>query len=230
MSSPHPAVPAPALPAALGWGARFPSARPPARPRNSWFDLDQERALRLVSQALRRDAQRPVLHVGCGTSVWCEALQGMLGRRVVHLDRSRRAVDAVRRRLGPRAAVVEADCMALPFADCHFGAVVDKGTLDAFLNGAPPQHLAADMCREVGRVLAPSGLYLQVSTDQPEARVELLGNLFAGAAAANGSDSEETTARPSASWDVSWQDVSDPAAQFEGFLYVVTRSPPQPSP
>ena len=66
-----------------------------------------------------------VLHAGCGTSL----VGADLG--AVNVDVSPECIDAMRK-ARPDGDWRVADCLALPFADDSFDAVLDKGTLDAF--------------------------------------------------------------------------------------------------
>lgn len=66
----------------------------------------------------------------------------------------------------------ETDVLNLNFPDGSFDAVVDKGTLDALLCRSVKD--ARDMVTEMHRVLTPGGIYVQVTTEDPEARLELL--------------------------------------------------------
>lgn len=66
----------------------------------------------------------------------------------------------------------EGDVLNLNFPTGRFDAVVDKGTLDALLCGSAED--ALEMVSEVHRVLRNGGVYVQISAEDPEARLELL--------------------------------------------------------
>jgi hypothetical protein len=68
-----------------------------------------------------------------------------------------------------------ADCRAMPqYDDGYFGAVVDKGTLDAVLCCHTGTADGAAYINEVHRLLSPGGMFLLISLGQPRARLSLL--------------------------------------------------------
>ncbi|CAM9663821.1 unnamed protein product [Pylaiella littoralis] len=117
-----------------------------------------------------------LLHVGCGTSEVGPKLaqEPDLSLHVTDADNSPSAVRLMKQR---HAAVDnytcrETDVLNLKFPDGSFDAVVDKGTLDALLCRSVKD--ARDMVTEMHRVLTPGGIYVQVTAEDPEARLELL--------------------------------------------------------
>ncbi|KAF8065563.1 Xab2 [Scenedesmus sp. PABB004] len=125
----------------------------------------------------------PVLHVGCGNSGLSE---GMVqdGYTVVNVDISDVVIAQMRRMHAlPGQSWEVADCRSMPqYGDASFGAVLDKGTLDAVLCSS---HGAADTAAylgEVHRLLAPGGVFLLISLGQPGARLAALHAPSAAAA------------------------------------------------
>jgi SAM-dependent methyltransferase len=97
-------------------------------------------------------------------------------QEVVNVDISPVVVDQMRLQhpdLGQRWEA--ADCRAMPqYDDGYYGAVVDKGTLDAVLCCHTGQADGAAYINEVHRLLAPGGMFLLISLGQPRARLPLL--------------------------------------------------------
>eukprot|EP00656_Telonema_subtile_P052463 TRINITY_DN7323_c0_g1_i1.p2 TRINITY_DN7323_c0_g1~~TRINITY_DN7323_c0_g1_i1.p2 ORF type:complete len:125 (+),score=24.14 TRINITY_DN7323_c0_g1_i1:447-821(+) len=63
------------------------------------------------------------------------------------------------------------DVLSLQYADDHFNAVIDKGTMDSVLCGEGSTKNVATMCKQISRVLAPGGAYIVVSYGQPDYRL-----------------------------------------------------------
>lgn len=67
------------------------------------------------------------------------------------------------------------DARSMPeFGDCSFGAVIDKGTLDAILCSPTALADGTRMLREAHRVLAPGGSLVVVTYGEPGSRLALL--------------------------------------------------------
>lgn len=125
--------------------------------------------------------RRRLLDLGCGTSRLAPQLAAAVSplRLVVGADASPAAI-AAQRRLpqpqrragGPRLRFDVADAASaaegrscLPYRDGAFGAVLEKGLLDALLSapqGAGSSR-ASSVTREAWRVVAPGGLLLSIS-------------------------------------------------------------------
>lgn len=114
--------------------------------------------------------------MGCGTSEVGPKLaqEPGLSLHVTDADNSPSAVRLMKQRHAGMDNYIcrETDVLNLDFPDGSFDAIVDKGTLDALLCRRVED--ARDMVTEMHRVLTEGGIYVQVTTEDPEARLELL--------------------------------------------------------
>jgi hypothetical protein len=94
----------------------------------SWFEADEELVFtHLKRHSEARSSSKGVLHLGCGTSTWCELLEDSFPNgRVTHVDVSEVAVNEVKTRL-PDVRVECADARSIPFEAGEFDMIVDKG-------------------------------------------------------------------------------------------------------
>jgi ubiquinone/menaquinone biosynthesis C-methylase UbiE len=111
---------------------------------------------RCISDGLRRRMQ--ILEVGCGTGA-STLTHAREVRRLVAMDLSaamakRTLAKVLRRRLGGRVYLVQAEAMALPFADSAFDAVIGRGVALSYVSD-PRRAL-----KEFRRVLRPGGRLL----------------------------------------------------------------------
>ena len=196
-----------------------------------WFEADED--VVFAELRTREPPYRRVLHLGCGTSAWCDRLEpgpgmrggygsGLPGADVVHLDASPVAVAALAARL-PRAQaegrLVLADARDL--GGCHFlesesfDLVLDKGAIDCFL-AAGAVDCAARVVAEVGRLLVPGGDYVMVTGEAPELR----GPSFEAAA------QRAMAMHEHRGWgSLRARNVSLENTQYEAFLYTATKDP-----
>lgn len=95
------------------------------------------------------------------------------------MDISAVVIEQMRRMHGsPGQSWEVADCRSMPqYADCSFGTVLDKGTLDAVLCSSHGQADSIDYVNEVHRLLMPGGVFLLISLGQPHARLAALNAL-----------------------------------------------------
>eukprot|EP00904_Undaria_pinnatifida_P007413 jgi/Undpi1/3801/HiC_scaffold_16.g07170.m1 len=117
-----------------------------------------------------------LLHVGCGTSEVGPKLatEPGLSIHVTDADSSPSAVRIMKRRHASLDNYMchQTDVLNLPFPEDSFDAVVDKGTLDALL--CRNMEDAQAMATEMHRVLTKGGVFVQITTEDPESRLELL--------------------------------------------------------
>lgn len=117
-----------------------------------------------------------LLHVGCGTSDMGPRLaqEASLPLHVTDIDNSPSAVRLMKQRHAglENYTASEADVLNLNFPEGSFDAIVDKGTLDALLCRSVEE--ARETVAEMHRALVKGGAYVQVSAEDPEARLDLL--------------------------------------------------------
>lgn len=127
-----------------------------------------------------------LLDVGCGLSDLTLRLAQKYQCHVWCIDISQAALHKLQTLQCGTASVsntsfIQADAENLPFLDCTFECIIDKGTVDSVLKHRDSRiaaYLAEGMIRECGRVLAPGGRYLQVTDEDPELRLPLLQASF----------------------------------------------------
>ena len=84
----------------VGWWNEF-YAKKGREEKFDWFEPDVDLCFRLIAQGLASTATPPaeqrILHLGCGTSAWCELLEEAFpeAAEVVHLDAASAAVSAL---------------------------------------------------------------------------------------------------------------------------------------
>mmetsp|Transcript_34654 Transcript_34654/g.81041 ORF Transcript_34654/g.81041 Transcript_34654/m.81041 type:complete len:228 (+) Transcript_34654:3-686(+) len=137
-----------------------------------WFhtahDLHHLRSF--LSSHLAPYQQENVLHLGCGTSnLWL----GLEEFTVINVDFSPQVVTLMAQRF-PHATFLQCDARNTSFSDSYFGAAFEKGTLDALLRGPRGEESAAQLSAEVGRILRPGGVWLQITDEDPDLRLPLL--------------------------------------------------------
>lgn len=182
-----------------------------------------------------RDALR-VLHIGCGTStLGIELARSSLTMKsslhVSNVDFSKNAIEAMRkaRSQSPDAAAtlnewILADLLSLPFENCHFDLILDKGTFDAFeasdagrRQDQAGQGPAERLCNEVDRVLKRrlDSAWLQITHSAPESRLEVL----------HASLPQVGPRALPQGWQISYRSLGEDETGFEYFVYFVRRRP-----
>jgi SAM-dependent methyltransferase len=113
----------------------------------------QQRAIRLVLDAVRESGARDILEIGCGSGRALAAIAHLPGVAPIGLDLSPFALEAASARAGALAPrLLHADCTALPFEAHRFDAVVAMHVL-----GHIPYGPAQAAVAEAARVLRPGG-------------------------------------------------------------------------
>jgi len=200
--------------------------------------VDEPFVLGQIRDHLMSTKNPHVLHLGCGTSRWCELLENELpGCSVTHLDASTEATKVLRARLPESASIITADAtLGLPFARGTFDAVVDKGAIDVFF--ATGQHqAAATVMAEVARVLkkaknfgagessggGPSGGPSGGESSHGESSQGGVYYMVSGESPELRVPSFQSAAKASGTrWKVTSQDASLPDPQYQTFLFTGT--------
>eukprot|EP00771_Trimastix_marina_P003987 gnl/Trimastix_PCT/711.p1 GENE.gnl/Trimastix_PCT/711~~gnl/Trimastix_PCT/711.p1 ORF type:complete len:261 (-),score=88.79 gnl/Trimastix_PCT/711:51-833(-) len=128
-------------------------------------------------QPLRDDNSLRILNIGCGNSRLSVQMSEDGLRNISSIDISSVVIDQMKAR-HPDLEWQQMDCMKLDFPSNHFHFVVDKGTLDALLCGQDSFENALAMNKEVYRVLAPGGTYVNITYGQPSNRLNHLEQPF----------------------------------------------------
>lgn len=120
--------------------------------------------------------ESPLLELGCGLSSLASQMQADGWANVTSCDISVAAIRLAEAR-GDEVRYVVADVRHLDrsFGARSFGAVLDKGTLDAICCGEGWDYEARLVAQGVARVLVPGGVWLCVSLSPPEALLPVMG-------------------------------------------------------
>jgi len=149
-----------------------------------WFTNDDPAFLEIIAQRVAQltsnstSSPPKVLHVGAGTSSLSEVLERKLpDHEVTHTDLSPVAVELLRARL-PASTIVVSDItnMAENFQHGSFDVIVDKGVIDLLHHSAHSESgggAISNSLKCISKLLAPDGVYLQITNDAVEARENL---------------------------------------------------------
>ena len=107
---------------------------------------------------------------------------------MICLDYSLSAVSAMKRLAGEdleqsdgmEVQFIQADATMIPFRKRSFDLVLDKGTTDSVLKFADRRKaftMAKMIQNEALRILSPSGVYIQITDEDPDMRIPLLKEL-----------------------------------------------------
>jgi EEF1A lysine methyltransferase 4 len=124
----------------------------------------------LLLEQLGPVREQPILELGCGTSSLAARLCiDESFASVTACDASRVAVEASSRRFAnvPGLQFVREDARRLSFDAGSFGAIIDKGTLDAICSGEGYDYEGGRVASELQRVLRPVGRWLCISLMPP---------------------------------------------------------------
>lgn len=168
-------------------------------------------ALKLPSSSsLENNTKQLVLDVGCGISHIGPAIARDHPGVFVHcLDVSVESLRMLASTAATECSFVKCDVSeSLPYADASVTLVVDKGTTDAVMRGREHMVKLTRMFAEQLRVLRRGGSILQVTTDHPEERCEMLRRYC----------SDDGVA-------VSYRELDDVVgSQLPVYLYVITKT------
>lgn len=117
--------------------------------------------------------QAPVLIVGCGNSDMSIKIEEQGIMPVVSIDISKVVCEFMAEKTNG-GAYVPMDVCCLQFRDECFECVIDKGTLDAILCDPCYPRLVTKMMKEIARVLAVGGLFIEITLADACERRKLL--------------------------------------------------------
>ena len=127
----------------------------------------------IITQYLQPGFQ--ILNIGCGNSLLAEEMYEDGYHNITSIDFSKIVIEqmnAMYKEKIPNLKFEEQDIRKMPYHDCCFDAVIDKGTLDSILCGDSSGPNAEKALKEIYRVLNPKGVYIVVTYGLPEQRLE----------------------------------------------------------
>lgn len=118
-----------------------------------------------------------VLMVGCGNSEISEDMVKDGYADIVNIDNSAVVIEDMQKKYQnvSQLKYVTMDVLDLSsFDNCSFDCVIDKGTLDAIMCVVGGPYNVGLMIAEISRVLKPGGIYMLITTGNPQSRFPLL--------------------------------------------------------
>ncbi|KAH7331211.1 hypothetical protein KP509_20G020300 [Ceratopteris richardii] len=118
-----------------------------------------------------------VLMIGCGNAEISEDMVKNGYNEIVNIDNSAVVIKGMQEKYQhvPQLRYEVMDVLDMShFGDGSFDSVIDKGTLDAIMCVVGGPYNAGLMMAEVSRVLRPGGIYILITTGNPESRLPLL--------------------------------------------------------
>lgn len=128
-----------------------------------------------------------VLNIGCGNSDLAVEMHRDGYKRVTSIDLSLNVIEKMKaKHTDDGLSWTQMNMLEMEFTDCVFDAAIDKATMDVLQTDNqdpwnPCQEAVERVDRfysEVGRVLKPGGILLQVSFEQPHFRKKLIPDGF----------------------------------------------------
>jgi SAM-dependent methyltransferase len=114
----------------------------------------------------------PVLVVGCGNSNLSMKLEASGIYPVVSIDISKTCCRHMASQY--KGCYVPMDATGMQFRDSVFQTVLDKGTLDAVLCSDNYNESSVLLLAEIGRVLSPSGVFIEITFGKFEEMMKML--------------------------------------------------------
>ncbi|EDV20201.1 Methyltransferase-like protein 12, mitochondrial [Trichoplax sp. H2] len=125
-----------------------------------------------------------VLDLGCGISdMAAHIFLDLLNKtgKVDCIDFSQTAIERMQKKYkhcfnhsNHRLSYICADATSLPFADCSYDMVLDKGTMDAAIRHQNGEVMGEKIIAEALRVMACPSQFVQISDEDPDVRLQLL--------------------------------------------------------
>ena len=142
-----------------------------------WPDLR-----RVFNATASKDAK--VLNIGCGNSALSADMYDSGIPDITNIDFSKEVIDAMAKKDAHRKGMtyLEMDMLHTSFEADSFDVVMDKGAADALIAEDNKECLAdgRQLCKEVGRVLKPQGVYICVTLAQTHVLRCLLSSMIMG--------------------------------------------------
>lgn len=197
-----------------------------------WF-MEYEQLRSSINQNIRTALlQKPfedvgiILDVGCGISLAGPRLANEY-KDVAHvycIDFSHEALHILQERMETEEFETTNNCYFtycntvrnLPYSPCTVTAAIDKGTTDAIMRQSGGLKLACQAIHNILNVLHKGGVYIQITDEPPEIRMDFLQETIASCP--NSSEYE---------YRVSWKDISplnDMKQSTNYFLYILTKN------
>ncbi|OAY39932.1 EEF1A lysine methyltransferase 4 [Manihot esculenta] len=115
-----------------------------------------------------------VLMIGCGNALMSEDMVKDGYEDIMNIDISSVAIAMMKKKYEyiPQLKYMQMDVRDMSFfPEESFDSIIDKGTLDSLMCGNDAQISAAQMLREVSRLLKPGGTYMLITYGDPTARM-----------------------------------------------------------
>lgn len=182
-------------------------------------------------QPLIRFSQR-ILVIGCGNSRFSSDLYDAGYTNIVNIDYSPTVIERMKTSNSTRIGMtwIAMDMTVLDFPIHSFDVVLDKAAMDAIMvdEGSvwDPESAVIDMahkmCCQIGKVLVPTGIYIQISFSQPHFRTKyLMGNWISGSLE---NPYEAVVGHSSVyGWTLGFSTITSLNGTFDNFCYVMTK-------
>ncbi|GMI43556.1 hypothetical protein TrCOL_g511 [Triparma columacea] len=136
-----------------------------------WF-VDDDEVIRLIAEQVRSltTPSSKVLHIGCGTSILCEALHSSLDNNttLLHTDIDETAITQAKKRLRGTLSrwhdFMLDDILSTKLGSGDWNVVVDKGVIDCFVHSGNDEALKTAL-GNIRSLLSPHGTLVMVTND-----------------------------------------------------------------
>lgn len=151
------------------WNERYANAE---TEHFEWFcDFDQ---MESKVKAAVPDVGARVLVIGCGSSRLSGAMYDAGYESVTSIDISDVVIGQMQRiyKDKPKMQWAVMDARMMSFEANSFDFIIDKGTMDSLICGAHGEASALKLHHSIHKVLAPSGVYINVTYGEPAERMK----------------------------------------------------------
>lgn len=150
------------------WDSKIEEAK--FKPRDELAEIDAKQLQDIMKPYLGKTQK--LLMFGCGNSDISEKMYDSGYEDITNIDVSEAVMDRMRNKHAeskPKMTWLQMDASKLTFSDNAFDVTIDKGTLDAIEQNTP---LVQAAVREAHRTLKDGGLFISVTFNKREIRVE----------------------------------------------------------